>query len=106
MTADWRTAWTEALDALELDVTATEAMLAGEHLAAEHPAADPWQPPAAIGVIPQELRSRAAAILQRQLSAAEQASRQLVSNRQQQAMVARIETGGAAPQPIYLDRAL
>jgi hypothetical protein len=106
VTADWRSAWTQALDALELDVTATEAMLAGEHLAAEHPPADPWHPPTALGPVPQDLRPRADGILLRQTAAAEEIARRLVTNRQQSAMVARIETGGAAPQPKYLDCAM
>ena len=36
MSEDWRSAWTSALDELELDVAAAEAMLADGHRYAEH----------------------------------------------------------------------
>lgn len=107
MNANWRSAWTEALDALELDVTATETMLAGQHAAVEHPPVDPWRPPAGLGPLPLDLRPRADAILQRQLAAAAELARRVSANRQQSAMVARIETGNAGkPLPSYLDCAM
>lgn len=103
---DWRVAWTGALDALELDVAETEAMLVSNHLAAEPPPAGLWQPPAGLGPLPLDLRPRADAILQRQLAVAEELARHLVANRQQAAMISRIETGGAKAGPAYLDCAM
>jgi hypothetical protein len=107
MTADWRSTWTQALDALELDVAATEAMLEGEHVADEHPPADPWRPPQGLGPLPLDLRPRADRILARQLAAAEELSRLVVTNRRQSAVVSRIETGDQkVSRPIYLDCAM
>ncbi len=106
MTGDWRTEWTSALDALELDVAKAEAMLVEEHRAAEEPAADPWHPPPGMGPLPLELRPRADAILARQLAAAEAIAQRLASNRQQSAVVSRMETGETVKRPVYLDCAM
>lgn len=106
MNGDWRSAWTAALDALELDVTATEAMLADQHRHDEHPPADLWRPPTDLGALPLELRPRADEILTRQLAVAEELARRLTANRQQTAMVAKIETGDPVSRPAYLDRAM
>jgi len=107
MTApDWRAEWTEALDALELDVERAEAMLTEEHRNADEPAADPWRPPAHIGPLPLDLRPRADEILARQIAAAEAIASRLASNRQQSAVVARMETGESVKRPVYLDCAM
>ena len=106
MGEDWRGAWTAALDELEMDVAATEAMLAGEHRMAETPPANPWVPPQDLGSLPLELRPRADEILTRQLAAAQEIARRLTSNRQQRAVTARIETGERVKRPLYLDCAM
>ena len=106
MSDDWRSAWTSALDALELDVAATEAMLADQHLHDEHPPADPWRPPPELGALPLDLRPRADEILTRQLAVAEELARRLVNTRQQTAMMAKIETGDPVSRPAYLDCAM
>ena len=102
----WRGAWTAALDELEMDVEATEAMLADGHRMAETPRANPWQAPQDLGSLPLELKPRADEILTRQLVAAEEIARRLTATRQQQAMTARIETGEAVNRPVYLDCAM
>jgi hypothetical protein len=106
MTEDWRAAWTAALDELELDVAATEAMLADAHRQAETPPADLWKPPAELGALPLELRPRADEILTRQLAAAQEIAHRLTATRAQQAMTSRIETGEAVKRPVYLDCAM
>ena len=106
MTTDWRGAWTAALDELELDVAATEAMLADARRLNETPGADPWRPPQDLGALPLELKPRADEILTRQLTAAEEIGRRLTSTRQQQAVTARIETGERNKRPLYLDCAM
>jgi hypothetical protein len=103
---DWREAWSAALDELEMDVVAVEAMLADERRVAETPPSDLWRPPTELGALPLELRPRADAILTRQLAAAEELARRLTANRQQSAMTARIETGEAVKRPVYLDCAM
>ena len=106
MTGNWHGAWAAALDALELDVAAVEAMLEDEHRHAETPPADLWKAPTDLGALPLELRPRADEILTRQLKAAQEIARRLTSNRQQTAMTARIETGEAVKRPVYVDRAM
>lgn len=106
MTEDWRGAWTAALDELELDVAAIEVMLADEHRHAETPPADLWRPPTELGALPLELKPRADEILTRQLRAAEEIARRLTSNRRQQAVTSRIETGEAVKRPVYVDCAM
>ena len=106
MSQDWRHAWTAALDELEMDVAATEAMLADGRRMAETPPSDLWRPPHELGALPLELRPRADEILTRQLKAAEEIARRLTSTRQQQAVTARIETGERLKRPVYLDCAM
>ena len=105
MTQDWQDAWTAALDALELDVTQVEAMLADEHRNAETAPADLWRPPTEPGALPLEL-ARADEILTRLLRVAEEIARRLTANRQQMAMTSRIETGEMVKRPVYVDRAM
>jgi hypothetical protein len=106
VTEDWRDAWASALDDLEMDVVATEAMLLDGRRMAEAPPADPWQAPQDLGALPLELRPRADEILTRQLRAAEEIGRRLTSTRQQRAVTARIETGERIKRPLYLDCAM
>jgi hypothetical protein len=106
VTGEWRSAWVAALDEMELDVTAAEAMLADDHRYAEHPPANLWKAPTDLGALPLELRPRADEILTRQLHAAEESARRMIATRQQMAMNARIETGEAVKRPVYLDCAL
>ena len=106
MSEDWRDAWTAALDELELDVAAAEALLTDGHRYAEHAPASLWKAPTGLGALPLELRPRADEILTRQLAAAEAIARRLVATRQQMAMAARIETGEAVKRPVYLDCAM
>jgi hypothetical protein len=106
MSNDWRDAWTAALDELEMDVAATEAMLADVRRLNETPGANPWRPPQDLGALPLELKPRADEILTRQLRAAEEIARRLTANRKQMAVTSRIETGEAVKRPVYVDRAM
>jgi len=106
VTTDWRAAWTAALDELELDVVATEAMLTDARRLAELPASDLWQPPTELGALPLELLPRADEILTRQLAAAQEIARRLTATRAQQVMTSKIETGEASKRPVYLDCAM
>lgn len=103
---DFQHAWAAALEELELDVAAAEALLRSGHV--DPPATVPadWQPPSGLGPLPEQLRERAAAVLRRQAAAAEQLARTIGTNRQQAAFAARLETGRAARRPAYVDRAL
>ena len=103
---DWRTAWTHALDELELDVTAAETLLAEEHRGRDLPTADPWSPPEGLGPLPIDLRPRADGILARQLAAAVAMAASIGATRRQAALAARLETGRDNGRPAYLDCAM
>jgi hypothetical protein len=106
MAEDWRDAWTAALDELEMDVDATEAMLADSRRMAETPPSDLWQAPQDLGALPLELKPRADEILTRQIAVAQEIARRMTSTQQQLAVTARIETGERVKRPIYLDCAM
>jgi len=106
MSEAWRGAWAAALDELEMDVATTESMLADVRRLNEPPSANSWQPPRDLGALPRELAPRADQILARQLSAAEEVARRLISTRQQMDVTARIETGERVKRPLYLDCAM
>jgi hypothetical protein len=106
-TAGWVNAWTAALDALDADVAAVEALLVSDHGQRDHPVVDPWSPPEGLGPLPIDLRPRADAVFQRQLAAARAITLALATNRRQANAVARIESGGqGAPVPAYVDCAM
>lgn len=107
MAAEFRDAWITALDALELDVQAVEAILAADHLAREVPLPDPWSPPEGMGPLPLDLRPRADAILTRQIAASEAISRALIGNRRQANLLGQLDTDRRAPRrPAYIDCAM
>ena len=106
MTSRWTEAWTAALDALETDVTAVEALLAADHRLRDLPLADPWSPPAGLGPLPLDLRPRADAVLQRQLAAAAALAVAAATTRRQAAVADRIEAGPGTPRPAYVDCAM
>jgi hypothetical protein len=100
----WREEWVAALDALEADVDSIERMIEDEHRAQELPAAEPWSPPAGLGALPVDLKTRAEQILARQLAAAQAVSVAITGNRRQTAFAAKIEVGTAGKAiPNYLD---
>jgi hypothetical protein len=102
---EWRRQWVAALDALELDVLTTAALLSDEHRARELPAPEPWRPPTGLGPLPRDLRDRADAILGRQIAVAEALTRTLCSNRRQAALAARLQSNVSARGPAYIDTA-
>jgi hypothetical protein len=101
----WRDAWAEALDRLESDVVAAEALLDAEHRMRELPLADPWQPPAGLGPLPLDLRPRADEMLRRQLAAAQQLAATLAGTVKHAAVLNRIDDR-PAPRPSYVDTAM
>ncbi|HVQ93255.1 MAG TPA: hypothetical protein VMU51_19610 [Mycobacteriales bacterium] len=105
MSGDRPGAWVAVLDALELKVAATEAMLADCQLGRDLPTVDPWSPPRGLGPLPVELQPRADAILTRQLAVATAVARAAASARQQAVVAFRLQTGRDAV-PAYLDQAL
>jgi hypothetical protein len=105
MTPEWRKEWEAALDALEIDVSAAETLLADDQRMRERPVSDPWHPPAGLGPLPLDLRPRADAILTRQLAVAEAIASALVTNRRQAALLGKMKSAPQA-RPAYVDCAM
>ena len=105
-TGGWHEAWAAALDELDADVTRIETLLADDHMARDLPLTNPWAPPPGLGPLPLDLRPRADAILQRQLSATQALTTALANGRRQAEMLARVETGTAPARPAYVDCAM
>lgn len=105
MTPEWRKEWEAALDAMEIDVCAAEALLTDDQRLREHPPSDPWHPPAGLGPLPLDLRPRADAILTRQLAVAEAMAGAMVTNRRQAALLGKMKSGPQA-RPAYVDCAM
>ncbi|KAB2807255.1 hypothetical protein ACIRN4_12955 [Pimelobacter simplex] len=93
--------WTEALDRLEAHADRAEHLLRGE---SAEPAPAPWQPPAELGPLPNELVPRARQLLARQQRLMAAIPAVLSDKRQQQRIADRVgDATTAAVTPIYLD---
>jgi hypothetical protein len=106
----WRTAWTAALDELELDLVRAEALLARDHSLRDVTAEDllrgvAWTPPVGLPPLPVELAQRARAVLARQTAAAAALAVGMAANRRQAMLTTRMsaETGAS---PAYLDHSV
>lgn len=102
----WHAAWREALDRLEADVTAAEALLADEHRLRDLPVPDPWHPPAGLGPLPLDLRVRADDVLRRQTTVAQRLATSIAGTVRQAAVLDRVESARPGPRPSYLDCAM
>ncbi|GIG22613.1 hypothetical protein Cch01nite_33370 [Cellulomonas chitinilytica] len=100
----WLDAWTEALDAIELDVCAAEDLLRTAHLTPveEVAAASVWHPPTALGPLPAALHVRASAILERQLDVARRTAEALAYSRRHLA-AADLARPRPLETPVYVD---
>ena len=101
--------WQHVLSELEGDVQAAEDTLArgrAEEIAAWGRRAEDWAPPADLGTIPDDLRERAARLLQHQLAVAEALIERITRSQRQRDLAARMSHGPDRPVPSYIDRAL
>ena len=98
--ASWSRAWAAALDALELDVTAAEAVLASDHL--EAVPLTRWTPPQGLGPLPRDLVDRAQALLDRQIEVARQLGEAARLSRTH-SRVAQAMRGTGPAVPVYVD---
>jgi hypothetical protein len=107
--ADWTTAWSAALDELELTLVQTERLLAGnpgdpgDDAAA---AAVPWSAPELAAPLPPELLERAQLLLARQQQLITATSAAMSGNRRSSAFLGRVtDVTGVRRQghAIYLD---
>jgi hypothetical protein len=102
-------AWSEALDALEGDVLDVERTLArgrAEEIAAWGRRSTDWIPPSGLGPLPDDLRERAARLLQHQLAVAEELVERITQSRKQRDVAARMHYGPARPVASFIDRGL
>ena len=101
--------WTEVLDHLEGEVLAAEDTMAqgrAEEIAAWGRRSEDWIPPSSLGPLPEDLRERAARLLQHQLAVAEALIERITQSQRQRDVAARMSYGPERPVPSFIDRAL
>jgi hypothetical protein len=101
--------WAVVLDHLEGEVLAAEETMArgrADEIAAWGLRAEDWVPPSSLGILPADLRERAARLLQHQLAVAEALIERITQSQRQRDLAARMSYGPLRPVPSYIDRAL
>lgn len=99
--------WREALDELEGDVLDAEDLLArgrAEEIATWGRRSEDWIPPKDLGPLPDDLRERAARLLQHQLAVAEHLVERITQSQKQRDVAARMSYAPARPVASYIDR--
>jgi hypothetical protein len=100
--------WPEVLDQLETQVDEAERALASaraHEIAGWGRRFDDWVPPA-LGPLPEELRERAARLLQHQLAVAERIVVRITQSQRQRDVAARMSFGATRPVAAFFDQAL
>ena len=105
----WYDAWCRALQAVELDVEAAEALVARLHAEQDEGApaevlAPAWTPPSLPGPLPGDLAERAERVLQRQLDVSRRLAEAMALARSHRRALAKLDA--SEPPPVYVDRAL
>jgi hypothetical protein len=101
--------WHQALDELEGDVLDAQDLLArgrAEEIATWGRRSEDWVPPQNLGPLPDDLRERAARLLQHQLAVAEQLAERITQSQKQRDVAARMSYAPSRPVPSYIDRGL
>lgn len=101
--------WPGALDELEAQVVDAEQALAdarADEIAEWGRRAATWSPPVTLGPLPDDLRERAARLLQQQLAVAERIVERVIRSGRQRDLAARMSYAPSRPVPAYVDRAL
>ena len=101
--------WPAVLDALEGDVQEAEESLArgrAEEIAAWGRRHSDWIPPSSLGPLPDDLRERAARLLQHQLAVAEALVERITQSQRQRDVAARMSYAPARPVASFIDRGL
>lgn len=97
----WLTRWSAALDELQLEVDAAEALLTTDHLP---PGRRGWVPPAGLGPFPAPLRARAEALVTRQTEVARRLAEAATLARRHAGAAQALRASGPA-RPVYVDTA-
>ncbi|NYJ06340.1 hypothetical protein [Petropleomorpha daqingensis] len=103
------TTWEAALDDLEGRVVEAEATLArgrAEEIAAWGNRSADWVPPSGLGPLPDDLRERAARLLQHQLAVAERIVERITQSQRQRDVAARMSYGPSRPVATFFDQAI
>jgi hypothetical protein len=98
--------WPVALAELEGQVLEAEEALASaraDEIAAWGRRAGDWVPPSSLGPLPEDLRERAARLLQHQLAVAERLVERITQSQKQRDVAARMSYGPSRPVPAYVD---
>jgi hypothetical protein len=101
--------WAAVLTHLEGEVLAAEETMArgrAEEIAAWGAETSGWVPPSTLGPLPEDLRERAARLLQHQLAVAEALVERITQSQRQRDVAARMSYGPSRPVASYIDRAL
>ena len=101
--------WPAVLTHLEGEVVVAEETMArgrAEEIAAWGAQTSGWVPPSSLGPLPDDLRERAARLLQHQLAVAEALVERITRSQRQRDLAARMSYGPARPVAAYIDRAL
>src|SRR5690349_16763273 len=101
----WVAAWSQALDELELDLGAAEALLRGAHLASVDQVARAavWRPPSDLGPLPAPLEVRARAILDRQVETSRRTAEAITRSRRQMAATRALQGRPPEAAAVYVD---
>jgi hypothetical protein len=101
--------WPAVLDELEGEVLEAERVLARERadeIAAWGRRSQDWVAPSPLGPLPDDLRERAARLLQHQLAVAERLVELITQSQKQRDVAARMSYGPSRPVAAYIDEAL
>jgi hypothetical protein len=101
--------WPAVLGELEDEVLAAEETMArgrAEEIAAWGRRTTDWVPPSSLGPLPEDLRERAARLLQHQLAVAEALIERITQSQKQRDVAARMSYGPGRPVAAFIDRAL
>jgi hypothetical protein len=98
--------WVSTLNDLEDDVTYMEQVLVAPSEDLLVALGQTWSPPMSLGPIPDDLRERAARLLQRQLAVAESLVEQITKSKRQREVAERMSHGADRPAAAFVDRAI
>jgi hypothetical protein len=104
-----RVDWTTVLEDLEGEVLAAEETMArgrADEIASWGRRSEDWVPPSTLGPLPEELRERAARLLQHQLAVAEALIERITQSQRQRDVAARMSYGPERPVASFIDQAL
>jgi hypothetical protein len=100
--------WEATLDDLADQVLEAEETLArgrADEIAAWGRRSADWVPPSTLGPLPEELRERAAILLQHQLAVAERLVERITQSQRQRQVAARMSYGPDRPVAAFVDKA-